>query len=208
MLSAARFNIMLNKMGQTVGWRRAHDCPCRDPHSGAANYACPVCKGKGVFWEGAVEGKVAVAGQKVQHNWAKMGEYQSGDQVLSLPSDSPVYVLGESDRLTMLQSSEPFSQVFTHDGAEQLTFKVESIARCFWLDASGAVVDGGGPAVAADGTLTWASGEPPAGLQYTLTGRQRPEYFIYREIPQDRAHYGGQQFPRRVVARRMDLFGR
>lgn len=207
MLSASRFNAMLNRMGQLIAWRRANDCPCRDPYSGAADTHCPNCSGKGVIWEAPVNGKAAVAGQKVQQNWAKMGEYQSGDQVLVLPSDSPLYELGKFDRLTMLQSSTPFSTVRLHDGSDRLTFEVASVSRVFWLDSNN-VVDGGIPTVDADGLLTWASGEPPAGVQYTVTGRKRPEYYIFTEIPQDRAHYSGEQLPRRVVARLIDLFGR
>ena len=208
MLSPARFNAMLNRMGQRIAWRRAHDCPCRDPHSGAADMHCPICNAKGVFWETAKEGRAAIAGQKVQHNWAKLGEYESGDQVLSLPADSVLYGLGQFDRLAMLQSSTPFSVVLTHDGSERLRFSVHEVIRVFWLDVDKNIVDGRIPAVGADGSPSWTAGVPPDGQQYTVTGRQHPEYFVFTELPQDRAHYGGQPLPRRVVARRMDLFSR
>lgn len=208
MLSNTRFNVMLNRMGQSVDWRRAHDCPCRDPSSGAAQYGHALCSGKGVLWDAAIEGVVAIAGQKVQHNWAKMSEYESGDQVLTIPSDSPVYGLGQFDRLTMRQSSTPFSIVLTHSGGEKVPYRIASLDRVFWLDQNEEIVEGGVPTANGDGTLTWDSGEPPSAKQYTLTGRKRPEYFIYMELPQDRAHYGGQALPRRVVARKMDLFGR
>lgn len=237
MLSATRFNTMLNAMGQVVAWRRAHECPCRDPNSGASDFKCPICKAKGVYWElpgppyfsephfgrayfgaehfaggsgiqpGAGTGIAAIAGQKVQNEWAKLGEYESGDQVMTLPSDSPLYGVGQNDRLIMLQSSVPFSQVFLHDGNDRLEFRVVSILSVFWL-VGGAIVQGGIPEVKLDGSLVWAQGEPPAGSRYTITGRRRPEFFVFKELPQDRAHYGGQPLPRRVVARRMDLFGR
>ena len=88
MLSAVRFNRMINQMGQSVGWRRAYDCPCRDGYSGAARPGCPQCDGKGVIWGSEVLGTAAVAGQKVQQSWAKLGMYEAGDMVLTLPSES------------------------------------------------------------------------------------------------------------------------
>lgn len=203
----SRLNAMVNKMGQNIAWRRAHDCPCRNPNSGAADYACTVCNGKGTYWDDPIEGIAAIAGQKVQQVWAKVDEYETGDQVMTLPSDSPLYAIGQFDRLLMLQSSMPFSAVSTHTGAETLPFVAHVIDHIAWKD-NNQIVSGGIPAINADGTLTWATGEPPAGVQYAITGRKRPEYFIYKEYPQDRAHFGGQDLPRRVVARRMDLFGR
>ena len=214
MLSAESFNAMINQMGQDADWRRGYDCPCRDVYSGAADPACPVCGGKGLTWGDAVTGRVGVAGQKVQQEWAKMGMYESGDMVLTLPSDSPIFAMGEFDRLVMVHSSVPFSRVLTHTGSEKLPLHVEQIERVFWL-AAGVVVDGGIPSVAPDGSLTWPPvvepGDPtppPNGAQYSMTGRRRPEYFAFRDFPQDRAHYGGIRFPRRIVVRLMDLFAR
>lgn len=207
MLSASRFNGMLNKMGQQAQWRRGYECPCRDPHSGAADPFCPACGGKGITWGESVTATVAIAGQKVQQEWAKLGMYESGDMVVTIPSDSAIYSLGQFDRLVMVQSSVPFSRVLTHDGTEVLPFAVERIERASWLEG-GAEVDGGLPMVLVDGSLSWSSSPPPVGRQYSLTGRQRPEYFALRDFPQDRAHFGGQPLPRRVVLRLMDLFGR
>lgn len=198
---------MLNEMGQQVAWRRAYDCPCRNDHSGAARPGCPQCHGIGVVWTHAVMGLAAVAGQKVQQAWARFGMYEQGDMVMTLPGNSPLYVLGDKDRCTMIQSSVPFSRVLMRDGADKLPFQVDMIERVFWL-VNDAVVEGGIPAAAADGTLTWTIGEPPPGEQYSITGRMRPEYYVFQDFPQDRAHYGGQPLPRRVVLRRMDLFGR
>ena len=208
MLSPARFNGMLNRMGQNISWSRAHDCPCRDPNSGAARYDCPICGGKGVHWESSKTGKAAIAGQKVQENWAKFGQYENGDQVMSIPSDSILYEMGQFDRMVMLNSSAPFSIPLVHDGQDKLYFPVQKIYRVFWIDNTNSIVDGGTPSVADDGTLAWSTGEPPAGEQYTITGRKHPEYFVFTDLPQDRAHYGGLDLPRRVVARLMDNFSR
>jgi hypothetical protein len=66
------------------------------------------------------------------------------------------------------------------------------------------------PIVTGGDSLTWSEegGCPPAGVQFSVTGRRQQEYYIFRDLPQDRAHHGGAALPRRVVARRFDLFGR
>lgn len=207
-LSPVKFNALLNNLGQMTGLRRAHDCPCRDPYSGAARQDCPSCAGVGVIWDAPVDAMVALAGQKVQRGWAQFGYYEQGDVVLTLQSDSPAYDMGERDRVVFVQSSMPFSVVRTNTGPQKLEFPVATIESVLWLDGAGVRVDGALPAVAADGTLTWASGAPPADTQYSITGRKRPEYFCWGDFPQDRAHHGGLPLPRRVVLRRFDLFGR
>lgn len=158
MLSVSDFNAMLNEMGQEVAWRRAYDCPCRDQHSGAAKPSCPSCLGKGVTWGSAVVGTVGVSGQKVQQQWAKLGMYESGDQVLTVPSDSPVYSAGGFDRLTMNNSSVPFSRVLGYtENSSLLDIGAISIERVFWLNSMNAAVEGAIPAIANDGTLTWTA---------------------------------------------------
>lgn len=206
-LSPGEFNRFLNHIGQNTDWKRAYDCPCRDPHSHAAKPDCPVCSSTGVLWDAAVAGKVGLAGQKVQRQWAQFGLWEAGDVVVSIPSDSALYAMGEFDRVVFTDSSEPFSITLIRGDLDTLRFQVASIDRVFWL-AGDTVAEGGIPTVSAAGVMTWATGEPQAGAQYSLTGRKRPEYFCFGEFPQDRAHHGGLSLPRRVVLRKFDLFGR
>jgi len=200
------FNAHLDHMGQTVKWRRAHACPCVSPKSGAANPACPTCRGKGYFWDAPVAGVVGFSGQKVQMAWAQYGRWQSGDIVLSIPSDSPVYAVGMFDRVTMAQGSTPFTAVVMP--GETLKFPVLSIARAFVLEG-GAPKDVPLPGVDGNGELVWPPGvKPHDGAQLSLSGRRSPEYFCFGEYPQDRAFHHGAALPRRVVLRKFDLFGR
>lgn len=77
----------------------------------------------------------------------------------------------------------------------------------------GSMVLGGGilecaiQSVAPDGTITWTT-PPPVGSLYTLIARRPVEYFLFKDLPQDRAHHGGLALPRRVALRRFDLFDR
>lgn len=202
------FNQLLNHLGQNARWRKAHACPCKDAYSGAARPGCAACGSVGTIWDAPASGVVGLAGQKVQQSWREFGIYEEGDVVLTIPSDSPVYAIGEHDRVTLTDSSTPFSLTFVRGDGDTLRFTVDVIQRVFWLDSNDAIVDGGIPAVAANGAMTWVSGEPPAGTRHTITGRKRPEYFHFRDLLQDRAHHQGEDLPRRVVLRDFDLFSR
>lgn len=212
-LSPARFNRLLKPpagLGQRVLWRRADACPCRDPHSGAAKPGCPVCGGKGTVWGQAAAAWTGLASMKTAREWAAFGLWVSGDVVLTIPSDSPLYSAGENDRIVMTDSSEPFSRVLRRGQVERITAgSVIQIDRVWWIEG-GNVVEGT-VSIQADGSITWPASDmpaPPGGSGYTVTGRLRPEYFLFKDFPQDRSHHGGALLPRRCVVRRFDLFGR
>lgn len=210
-LNPAAFNAHLNFIGQRFTWRKADRCPCRNPHSGAAKPGCPQCGGKGVLWAAAVPTVAGMAGQGVQRQWAQFGQWQNGDAVVTIPSDSPMYAMGEFDRAVMLDSTDYFSLQLTRgDSQERIHEPVEKVARVFWLDGAGALVEGAVfPAIGADGTLTWpADGAPPLGTTYTIGGTRYSEYFCWGPFPSDRNEHSGARLPKRVVLRRFDLFGR
>lgn len=195
-MSPGRFNGMLREMGQDVLWRRAAVCPCRNAYSGAAVQGCPVCQGKGVTWDAtATAAWTGLAGMKVMREWAAFGLWESGDVILTIPGDSPLYAATEHDRVVMSQSSEPFSQPLTRGAPNEfLTYPVVSVDRVFWLSLDGAtIIEGGIPAVSDAGVIDWsgAASQPDPGTQYSITGRKNQEYFIFKELPQDRAHFGG-----------------
>jgi hypothetical protein len=239
-MSVARFNTMLRDVGQDVSWRRSSLCPCRDRASGAAVPGCPVCGGRGVTWQAPTAAWAGMTGVKAAREWAAFGLWESGDVVMTVPSDSPFYEAGEFDRCVLLESTEPFQEILVRGENDVIPSPVRSIDRVFWLDPTGAAeIDGSIPAQAADLSLFWfglyltwpdgvgqvqvtfptGAGElpiawpndgaaPPVGTQYCVRGRRHPEYFLFKDFPQDRAHYGGLTLPRRTVMRKFDLFGR
>lgn len=208
----ARFNTLLGVarpgLGQNVAWLKATSCPCRNPLSGAAKQSCPTCKGKGVFWSDPIAAWTGLAGMKVAREWAMYSEWASGDVVITIPSDSPLWNIGEIDKVKFTDSSQPFSTVLM-GGVDLLPFQAASIDGVIWLDPiTQAPVTGGIPTQASDGTLSWTSGSPPTATQYTVSGRRIPEYYCFRDMAQDRAHSAGLALPRRVILRLFDLFGR
>jgi hypothetical protein len=207
-LNPLAFNALISNLGQTLSWRKAYACPCINPNSGAAKPGCPVCGSKGRFWSIAVTGDAGIAGQQVQLEWAQFSTAELGDVVMSLPSDSPVYEMSQFDRVVLMDSSSPFSIPLTRGMNDTLRFPIVKIDRVFWISPANVIIEGSIPTVGDDGVMTWTTGEPPAGQTYSITGRRRPEYFVYTDFPQDRAHHHGADLPRKVVMRKFDLFGR
>ncbi|WP_175787423.1 hypothetical protein [Burkholderia anthina] len=210
--SVDAFNTFLGGIGQAYNWYQATRCPCIDPHSGAAKPNCQLCFGKGYQFASAVPGVAGLSGQKTQRAWEQSGNYERGDIVVTIPSDTPLYAIGQFDRITALSATNPFSLVLTSGMAakERLIFAVQSITGVSWINAAGTgMVQGGIPTVNANGTLSWPNGgQPPAGVQYTIKGTKFLDYFCFGEYAQNRAHNGGLTLPRRVVLRDFDLFNR
>jgi len=205
-LDPSAFDALLNDLGQAVDWRRAFACPCRNPQSGGALPACPQCHGLGTYWDASVAARLAISGQKAQREWAQFGQWESGDQVATIPADSPAYDLGPQDRLTMRDSSIPFTVILR--AGDPLRGSILSLQRVTWW-ADGAMHQAAAlPVVGLDGRLIWTGDAPPANAGLAISGRKHPEYFVFQETPQDRAHHGGRTLPRRVVLRLFDLFGR
>lgn len=213
--SPARFNALLNPaggVGQAVIWRRATLCPCRDPYSDQPEQGCSHCAGKGMFWGKGRAAHTGVSSQRQVRAWLDMGQIENGDQILTVPGASPLHAAGENDLIIMSQSSQPYSVVLVRDGNERADPGAFALDQCLWLrPGDRAIVEGDVPAVdPMTGALSWANPEraPEPGIQFTIRGRRRPVYFVFRDLPQDRAHSGGLPLPRRIHARRFDLMGR
>lgn len=207
--NAGAFNAFLGNIGQEYEWRKSFACPCVNLHSGAARPNCPQCGGRGRLWAAGVHGVAGVASSRIQREWAQFGVYENGDTVVSIPENTPMYDIGPFDRVRMLNSTEQFSLPLVRGQNDRLLGPIESIERVFWLHPqTRAIVEGGIPTVAADGTLTWTADEPPAGMQYSISGRRLQEFFCWGDFPSNRNQHQGMRLPRRVVLRKFDLFGR
>lgn len=205
------FNGLLNNIGQEFKWRKSYQCACINPNSGAPLTSCTHCSGKGKVWNPPVDCVAGVASNKTQLEWAKMGMWESGDAVVVIPEDSPMWDIGQFDRATMVNSTDPFSLVLIHGApSERISRPVSSVQRVFWYDkTSGAIVEGGIPDVSSAGALTWPNGgAPPAGMTYSITGQWFTEFFCFGSYASDRNQHKGMRLPKRVVLRRFDLFGR
>ena len=219
-LDPSAFNTFLEGMGQDVAWRRSHACPCLNPASGAAALRCVHCGGKGRLWEAPVDARFGTAGQDVQKTWANFGMYESGDQVVIVPSDSPAYGIGPFDRVLSKNRTEPFSMNLTRGVNESIQFPVESIEKVLFLEGED-LLEAPIPRVLRSGALDWGRdgppltpadpvppGVPPLQTTYSVTGRRFSEWYVFQNSTFDRPHHAGRSLPRRVVLRRFDLYSR
>ena len=213
-ISGLRFNALINGAAQQVTWRKAGKCPCRSSTSGQPVPGCPNCSGNGITWFDPTNAWCVASGQRIQREWAQNGLFESGDVIVTVGSDSPLYQAGEFDRVLLVQQTEPFESVLTYTGSETLGWPVMEVDQVFWLDPkSKAIVQGGIPGTGLLGQVCWNDPQggpaPPPGIQYSITGRRVPEYFVFGQMPADRAHFrGATLLPRRVTLRKYDLFSR
>lgn len=206
--SPANFNAHIAAMGQDLAWRRASACPCFSPQSGQARFDCPLCGGRGHTWAAEVTVRAGLSSQTSKKAMAQFGVYEIGDALLTVGSDSPLYEMGQYDRVRGLSSTNRFSQMMTRGEGDALLGTIESIDRVFWLNAGGdGLVEGGIPTVSGAGVLTWSTGAPPAGTKYVVNGVRFDEFFSFLDLPNDR-NVGGADLPRKVPVRKFDLFGR
>ncbi len=206
-LDPTAFNSFLNGIGQTFAWRKSYVCPCVNPATNAPLPQCPHCHGKGFLWTAAVQGVAGVPSQKVQREFAKFGQWESGDMMLTVGSDSPLYAMGERDRVVQLNGDDPFSINLRRGTNDKLPWTAKQIDRVFWI-VGAALVEGGIPVQQTDGSLLFTTGAPPPGAAYSVTGKKYSEFFVFQDFPADRGHHFGAKLPLRVQLRRFDLFNR
>lgn len=204
------FNTFLNGIGQYFYWRKSYACPCVNQATGSPRVDCLQCDGKGRLWVAPVKATAGVSGQSVQRKWANFGQYELGDCVISVGSDSPLYTIGQFDRVLVENSDEQFSLSLVRNARnERIRFPVICIERVFWLNDAQDIVEGGTPELDEEGALSWPDGgEPPDKKQYSISGRRQVEYFCWGQLPSSRNEHHGEPLPVKCVLRRFDLFGR
>lgn len=209
-LNPAAFDAHLGNFAEPFTFRKYYACPCVNQATGSADPKCGACFGKGMLWMDPIDAHAAVASSSVQLAWSKMGNYEKGDLVLSIPESSELYRIAQFDRVTALTSTDQRSVVLKRGApSERLHGTVTSVTRVFWLDANSKPVDGSLPLVAEDNTLSWPNGgAPPSGKQYSINYVRCVDYYAFGEFSSDRNKHGGLRLPRRMVLRRFDLLGR
>lgn len=206
-LSPERFNRHLNKMGQQFEWKRAYACPCVNANSGAADTRCLHCFGKGKIWDDIpVIGQAGIVGNENLRKFGEFGRFDASDTMLSIPSDSPIYEIGEFDKVAALNRTDPFNIKLVSGVNNYIKYRVIEITQITWLDSNKDIVFGDLPYIDIDGRVQWSGNAPPLDTTYSVTGTRIPEYYVYLKLPFDRPHHSGRKLPRRVVLRPFDLF--
>ena len=204
-----RLNAMLQLIGQAVTWERASRCPCRSTRTGGPEVSCPVCRGVGWIWDTPVPCMLGVSGSTPSRKFAAFTEWEDGDVLVTIPSDSPAYDMGERDRITLTDASHRMSEVLTRGVNDQLRYRKPLVIHSVWAIVSNErkdyhdLID-----YKVDGhTVTWLTAGPAQNQQYAVLYNAQPEYFVYRELVGDRP-MGGRSMPRKVHVKLMELFNR
>jgi hypothetical protein len=146
---------------------------------------------------------------QVQKQWELFGRYETGDVVVSIGSDSPVYTIREFDKLVFVNSVEQFSSVMTKtaNSVEPAPYyDILSISSLFYLNISSAIVNVSGVTFNnSNKTLDFSDNSIPVGTQYSITGTRCPSYYMYMDFPQVRYHHHGSLLPKRVVLRKWNF---
>lgn len=206
-LSEELFNTFLGNIGVRVAWSRASECPCRTTRTGGTNVDCPVCEGLRYIWEEAIPTTIGLQGLKLDRQFGAMAEWQKGDAIATIPSDSPAYVCGEYDRFIVTDAENRFNVVLTK-GKDRLKHNgVKAIERVFSVIGGTVQEYQEWDHYERNGRdLIWYdSAGMPMGTQYSIRYVASPEYFVYRDLPQDRPQFS-LNLPRKVTVRLMDLF--
>lgn len=208
--SEDKFNAMLGgDLARGFAWRKSYACPCgTNPRSGAAKSSCPLCGGKGRQWNDEVVGAAGAKAMSQQRAFAMFGEFEPGDTLLTVGSDSPLYSARQFDRIRALDATVPFSEALIQGQNDRILGTVVAFERVFWLAGDGTtILEGELPTQAADGSLSWATGGPPANTPYSVSGMKWTEWYVYKDLPVDR-NVGASGLPRRLPVRSFDLFRR
>lgn len=212
-LNPVAFNAWLSgNIGQLMNWRRGNPCPCFNPKSGAALPGHPLCAGKGWIWDAPTQAKAGTSQQKAMREWAQFGQWEAGDVTLTIANDSGMYnQLGRFDRIELLNAKDVFKLMLTRGLNDRIILPVTDFERVFWLDPmnQNATIDGGLPDIDANGNLTWPLNDgPPLNTQYSILGHRNIDYFVWFNLPSNRAEHFGAALPQKAWLRRFDLFGR
>lgn len=120
-------------------------------------------------------------------------------------------LLGRFDRIEMLNATDVLKLTLTRGENDRIFTSVQSFIRVFWLDPNNinSTIDGGLPAIDGSGNLTWPNNDgPPNGTQYSIMGTRFLDYFVWYNLPSNRAEHFGANLPQKAWLRRFDLFGR
>lgn len=166
-----------------------------------------------VVFKAPEQGRLHAQGIRTDRQWLDRGEVATGDLECSIPrhledltTPNPAWLAAEHDRFAFPDLKRRYQQRVRRGSSEQLTYtRVSEVLSVHSLD--GAVIRTYQPPPIVAGRVAWTPGTPapPAQSWYVIQYIAAPEYFVFREIPQQR-HIDGHDLPRRVGLRLFESY--
>lgn len=208
--SVGGFNGFLKNLGQQATWERASICPDRSHRTGGTNPKCVVCQGRGHLWSAPQDVTVGFTSMQTVREFGTLSQWEQGDGIVTIGSDSPAYGAGDFDRLTLTNAIVRVCHVLTRGSNDKLKYRFPvAILEVWAIVASAKVVLVKDTDFTLSGnTITWITNTVQLEQNYTVLYTARPEYFVYRDWLQDRPHQRGLALPRKVHVRLMELMNR
>lgn len=193
------FEGMIAARGKLLRHERARYCPCYNAASRSADEDCPNCDGFGYQFSDRGTFTGTILGMAGSKQYAKFGEWLSGDAVLTFPAS---ILIGDRDRITVTEDIYRESDRLQRGRRDRVIEpNVLEIIEC--VDEHRAYT------VDVDFVLTgnkidWLPGMGPAdGATYSVLYTGRPVFVVFLVLPQHRAKgKGGREMPRKVALRR------
>lgn len=119
------FDLMLSgEMGSRVRWARSHRCPCLD-EGGGARQDCPVCLGKGIFWDAPAPshrcGVIGLSERDIARMQRRLGDAFVGDAQISIPAGAPFWgQVKPFDRFMVVDAVDTVEWVITKQSPVRL----------------------------------------------------------------------------------------
>jgi len=161
-----------------------------------------------VRYRAPVQGRGFLQGITRSRTWAERGEVQAGDAVLTVaPKDAsgaanPLYALAPHDRVLVLDTRVPYTQLLRRDMHEALTFYPLRVERARAVVGGSEVVYTPGVDFRLEGgRVVWEAGHgPPSRAYYALDYLGVLEYYVLEDLGQVRTPEG-MDLPRRYRLR-------
>jgi hypothetical protein len=190
--------LLSGRLGTRLSWERAHRCPCTEEFGGA-DVSCPVCLGKGRYWDTPSAdfraGVVSLTARALAAMQMQFGPGFVGDGTISLPSNCPAWFdVGEGDRFLSLDNQDSVEQVVGAGSVVKLPAGADVVSAYI---RQGSTLQAVTPPTPDD------QGRVTVARATVLALRVPRRYEVVRAIPQIRGWTPG--LPKKVLVRMLDV---
>lgn len=166
-----------------------------------------------VVFEAPPQSRLHAQGIRTQRSWEREGERVGGELRVSIPAHlsdlntpNPAWLAAEGDRFVFPDLEKRHQQRLVKGENERLTYGVVHAVE------GARAIEGtsvrhyrhGEDFLVTSGAVHWRGG-PPDGTPYVLEYRCAHEYYVFQELPQQRA-IAGERLPRAVSLRLFETY--